>query len=76
MSALGHERTLQLVGVMSALPPKADMCVALAYVCFGPIAARFIRSLVSALGLTPRAEKLRSPPERKQRAAGCCEVLS
>jgi len=23
---------------MSALPPKADMCVALAYVCFGPIA--------------------------------------
>ena len=24
--------------VMSALPPKADMCGALAYVCFGPIA--------------------------------------
>jgi hypothetical protein len=24
--------------VMSALPPKADMCFALAYVCFGPIA--------------------------------------
>jgi hypothetical protein len=24
--------------VISALPPKADMCVALAYVCFGPIA--------------------------------------
>jgi hypothetical protein len=23
--------------VMSALPPKADMCVARAYVCFGPI---------------------------------------
>jgi hypothetical protein len=23
--------------VMSALPPKADMCSALAYVCFGPI---------------------------------------
>jgi hypothetical protein len=22
--------------VMSALPPKADMCGALAYVCFGP----------------------------------------
>jgi hypothetical protein len=21
---------------MSALPPKADMCIALAYVCFGP----------------------------------------
>jgi hypothetical protein len=24
--------------VMSALPPKADMCSALIYVCFGPIA--------------------------------------
>jgi hypothetical protein len=24
--------------VMSALPPKADMCSALGYVCFGPIA--------------------------------------
>jgi hypothetical protein len=24
--------------VMSALPPKADMCAALAHVCFGPIA--------------------------------------
>jgi len=24
--------------VMSALPPKADMCIALAYVRFGPIA--------------------------------------
>src|SRR4029450_1295988 len=24
--------------VMSALPPKADMCSALAHVCFGPIA--------------------------------------
>jgi len=24
--------------VMSALPPIADMCSALAYVCFGPIA--------------------------------------
>jgi hypothetical protein len=23
--------------VMSALPPKADMCGALAYVCFGPM---------------------------------------
>jgi hypothetical protein len=24
------------IRVMSALPPKADMCSALAYVCFGP----------------------------------------
>jgi len=26
---------------MSALPPKADMCGALAHVCFGPIADMF-----------------------------------
>ena len=33
--------------VMTALPPKADMCSALAYVCFGPqadIARSFLRA--------------------------------
>jgi hypothetical protein len=38
MSALGHKRTLRDLRVMSALPLKADMCGALAYVRFGPIA--------------------------------------
>jgi len=38
MSALGQKRTCAPQEVMSALPPKADMCAALAYVCFGPIA--------------------------------------
>jgi hypothetical protein len=38
MSALGQKQTLAPQKVMSALPPKADMCSALAYVCFGPIA--------------------------------------
>jgi hypothetical protein len=33
---------------MSALPPKADMCVALAYVRFGPIAG-IVAIRVSAL---------------------------
>ena len=33
--------------VMSALPPKADMCGALAYVCFGPIADIGSLSLVT-----------------------------
>jgi hypothetical protein len=28
---------------MSALPPKADMCSALDYVCFGPIAGTKVR---------------------------------
>ena len=50
MSALGHKRTYAVHKSMSALPPiatakadfrtppKADMCSALAYVCFGAIA--------------------------------------
>src|SRR6476620_9419281 len=36
MSALGHKRTYAAQPVMSALPPKADMCSAMPYVCFGP----------------------------------------
>jgi hypothetical protein len=36
MSALGQKQTFAPQNVMSALPLKADMCVALAYVCFGP----------------------------------------
>jgi hypothetical protein len=38
MSALGHKRTCAPQKVMCALHPKADMCGATAYVCFGPIA--------------------------------------
>ena len=37
MSALGQKQTCALQNVMSALPPKADMCSALANVCFVPI---------------------------------------
>jgi hypothetical protein len=36
MSALGHKQTFAPQTVMSALNPKADMCSALAHVCFGP----------------------------------------
>ena len=36
MSALGHKRTCAAHKVMSALPPRADMCGALAHVCFVP----------------------------------------
>jgi hypothetical protein len=35
---LATERIYPPHKVMSALPPKADICSALAYVCFGPIA--------------------------------------
>src|SRR5262245_2326701 len=38
MSALGHKRRFALQWAMSALPPKADICSALAHVGFGPIA--------------------------------------
>jgi hypothetical protein len=38
MSALGHKRTYAVQKGMSALPPKADMCGALAHVRFVPIA--------------------------------------
>jgi len=36
MSALGHKQTFALQKVMSALPPKADMCGATMDVRFGP----------------------------------------
>jgi hypothetical protein len=36
MSALGHNRTFGGAIVMSALPPKADMCDAARDVRFGP----------------------------------------
>jgi hypothetical protein len=38
MSALGQKRTLGLVKVMSALPPKADIGQRLSHVRFVPIA--------------------------------------
>ena len=48
MSALGHKRTFALQKVMSALPPKADMCGALAHVRLVPIAD------IAALTRSPR----------------------
>ena len=36
MSAYDPKQTYAPQKVMSALPPKADMCSALAHVCFGP----------------------------------------
>ena len=38
MSALGHKQTCAVQKVMSALPPKADMCSATRDVRFVPIA--------------------------------------
>jgi hypothetical protein len=36
MSALGHKQTFAPQHGMSALHPKADMCIATARVCYGP----------------------------------------
>ena len=38
MSVLGQKRTFAVQNVMSALPPKADICSALVHVRFVPIA--------------------------------------
>ena|SRR6186713_1348224 len=38
MSAKGHKQIYAPQKAMSALPPKADVCGALACVCYGPIA--------------------------------------
>ena len=40
MSALGQKQTFALQNVMSALPPKADMCGAITNVCFVPISLK------------------------------------
>jgi hypothetical protein len=49
--------------VKSALPPKADMCGALAYVCFGPIADICLGTPVSKMGplsaAAPRSDNQR-----------------
>jgi hypothetical protein len=37
MSALGQKRTFAVQNIMSALPPKADICSALGHVRFVPI---------------------------------------
>ena len=44
MSASGQKQTCAVHKLMSALPPKADMCGATAHVCFVPIADIAIRS--------------------------------
>jgi hypothetical protein len=46
MSALGQKQTFAPQNVMSAVPPKADMCDATSDVRFGPLADMppFIRS--------------------------------
>ena len=57
MSALGQKQTFAVQQRMSALPPIADMCGALAYVRFVPIAdttvSATVQSAANTLGLVP-----------------------
>ena len=56
MSALGQKRTFAVQNGMSALPPIADMCGALAYVCFVPKAD----SCTAANSITIRSPRRRA----------------
>jgi hypothetical protein len=52
MSALGHKRTFAVQKGMSALPPIADMCGAIANVCFVPKAdIRLVGITITAIGI-------------------------
>src|SRR5262249_32700828 len=79
MSALGHKRTFATQKGMSALPPKADMCGAVAHVRFGPKAdmaktrkdaavSRHHRSpaYLGRCGQPERSDDLRQPRRRSQ----------
>ena len=54
MSALGQKQTFAPQEVMSALPPKADMCGARAHVCFGPqnLELSHYRSIIVFAGIS------------------------
>jgi hypothetical protein len=67
MSALGHNRTFGGAIVMSALPPKADMCGAARDVRFGPIAD----SCTAANSIAIRSPHPRSPAASAHREAEC-----
>ena len=54
MSALGQKQTCAPQAVMSALPPKADMCSALADVRFGSEAD--MRSALGDVRYGPKAD--------------------
>ena len=56
MSQMGHKQTFAPQNVMSALPPKADICGALAHVCFVPIADRGAELSCLLAGITRNAQ--------------------
>ena len=73
MSALGQKQTCAVQNVMSALPPKADMCGALGDVRFVPIAdiARFILHSQQCF-LRCGLDRSQSRPPTDRRQDGSC----
>ena len=68
MSALGQKQTCAVQKVMSALPPKADMCSALGDVRFVPIAD--IASFVIDAGEQSRRDDVAERWRRRRLADG------
>src|SRR5262249_12847563 len=67
-NSIGHKRTFRGATGMSALPPKADMCGALAHVRYGPIAD----------SCTAANRTLNQPPHQRarRRCRGRCPIAS
>ena len=59
---------------MSALPPKADMCSALAHVCFGPI-ADISTKIDSSFRQPRRSERLAQSGGKRGRAIDAGKML-
>jgi hypothetical protein len=76
MSALGQKQTCAPQKVMSALPPRADMCSVRGDVCFGPKAdteaSRSPRQHTQAVPVKCKAERL----ARLRRSAGTLDVCT
>ena len=68
MTALGHKRTFAVQKSVSALLPKADMCGALAHVCFVPIAdiAGATIMTIKSAGMTIGEIRGRSKPTHEK----------
>jgi hypothetical protein len=76
MSALGQKQTFAMQNVMSALPPKADICSALAHVRFVPIAdissaLRAMPSIRRWLVLSLHFRGFHPPPQIVGKAQEC-----
>ena len=75
MSALGHKRTFAAQKVMSALPPKADMCGATRDVCFVP-KADMLTSPYSEVMIFPTVKPTKPPTRAKAHTSQIISYLN